>query len=227
VDSRQPTSDARSLIETPAHALGPTIHERIELAGRTFLLARPDAVDPLADDPQLGGATASHVYQPYWAALWPTARLLAEVVLREPCAPGTRALEIGCGLGLPGLAALATGCHVTFSDYDAAALRYVAESARLNGFDQLDLLHLDWHAPPEGLGFDVLLASDLFYESAQVEPIARLVGKVLTHEGICLLIDRDRVERSLIDSAFARHGLCYGDEPCAGAAATLYRIRKT
>ncbi|MGE3806121.1 MAG: methyltransferase [Gemmataceae bacterium] len=201
------------------------MHERVQLAGRTFVVARPDAVDPLSDDPHLGGSTASQVYQPYWAALWPTARLLAEVILKERWAEETRALEIGCGLGLPGLAGLAAGLHVTFSDVDAAALRYVAESVRLNNLDSYQLLHMDWHTPPTDLRVPVLLASDLFYESSQVEPIAGLVGRVLEPGGLCLLADRDRVERSLIDTAFARHGLSFRAERLTDEA-TLYRIKR-
>ena len=52
---------------------------------------------------------------PYWAYLWPGAYLLAEAVMQEPGpkVSGTcqrfDALEIGCGLGLAGLGALARG----------------------------------------------------------------------------------------------------------------------
>ena len=42
-----------------------------------------------------------------------------------------RALEVGCGLGLPGIVALSMGLQVTFSDYDACALRFAADEARL------------------------------------------------------------------------------------------------
>ena len=45
------------------------------------------------------------------------------------------ALEIGCGLGLAGLVALARGLRVQFSDYDRAPLDFVARSAAENGFD--------------------------------------------------------------------------------------------
>ena len=131
------------LIETPSEALGPTVRETVVIAGRTFYLERPDAVDRLSDHPELGGLSATDEYKPYWASLWPVARLLARAVLAEIDVEPRRALEIGCGLGLPGIAALAAGLHVTFSDYDAAALRYAAGNARLNGFSDFDLLHMD------------------------------------------------------------------------------------
>ena len=69
---------------------------------------------------------------PYWAYLWPGAYLLAEAVVREPWPEPVdgrillEALEIGCGLGLAGLAALARGLRVQFTDYDQAPLDFVA-----------------------------------------------------------------------------------------------------
>ena len=51
---------------------------------------------------------------------------LAKVILREDWTPGLEALEIGCGLGLPGIAALAKGLRVIFTDYDATALHSAA-----------------------------------------------------------------------------------------------------
>src|SRR5262245_36383460 len=132
-----PHPQARRLPETPAEMLGPTIRETVAIEGRSFVISRPDAVERFIDHPELGAHSAADEYKPYWATLWPAARLLAQAVLRErPSrygAPQT-ALEIGCGLGLPGMAALAQGFRVIFSDYDATALRFAADNARANGF---------------------------------------------------------------------------------------------
>ena len=57
-------------------------------------------------------------------------------------------MEIGCGLGLPGIAALSKGLRVTFSDYDPLALRFAADNARANGFTDFKVLQLDWRHPP-------------------------------------------------------------------------------
>ena len=118
-------------------------------------------------------------YMPYWADLWPAARMLAKVILRETWTPGTQALEIGCGLGLPGIAALSRGLQVTFSDYDACALQFAADNARLNGYQEFGLLHLDWRHPPASLKSPVILASDLIYELRNVVPLVEFIKKVL------------------------------------------------
>ena len=95
------------LPETPADALGEVVRERVIVEGRTFVLARPTDGDRLLDHPTVRSAFAADEYMPYWVDLWPAARMLAKVILRETWAPGTEALEVGCGLGLPGVVALA------------------------------------------------------------------------------------------------------------------------
>src|SRR5262245_4457891 len=100
--------------ETPDERLGPLVTDRIPIDGRTFLIRRPDRSDHLLDDPAVREAFLTDEYMPYWADLWPSARMLAKMVLREPWPPGLTALEVGCGLGLPGLAALARGLRVVF-----------------------------------------------------------------------------------------------------------------
>ena len=101
---------------------------------RTFIIARPSESDRLIDHPSVRSAFAADDYMPYWADLWPAARMLAKAILRETWVPGQSALEVGCGLGLPGIAALAMGLNVTFSDYDATALHFAADNARAERF---------------------------------------------------------------------------------------------
>jgi predicted nicotinamide N-methyase len=197
------------LIETPAEALGPTVRETIEIAGRTFLLERPDAVDRLSDHPVLGGVSATEEYKPYWASLWPAARLLAQAVLAElPDREGSkRALEIGCGLGLPGIAALSRGWHVTFSDYDGAALRYAAGNARLNGFADFDTLHMDWRQPPRDLRVPLLLASEPIYVLEFVEPLGDFIVQVLEPGGLFMMADAGRMQAEALRAALAARNM--------------------
>src|SRR3954447_19554525 len=119
---------------TPPEAIPETVRERVVLGPATFLIDRPANSDDLLDHPALRAAFAADEYLPYWADLWPSARMLAKAIVAEAWPPGRTALEVGCGLGLPGIAALSKGLRVAFSDYDATAVRYAAANARLNGF---------------------------------------------------------------------------------------------
>src|SRR5207302_8699840 len=140
------------------------------------------------------------------------------------------ALEIGCGLGLPGVAALAMGLRVLFSDYDATALRFAAENARANGFDNFRLLHMDWRSPPADLRVPVLLGSDLIYELRNVEPLVQFVKKVLAPGGVCLLTDQDRIPSHAFRQTLESEGLAYttkmmraGEPGGRRSKGTLYR----
>jgi predicted nicotinamide N-methyase len=168
---------------------------------------------------------------PYWADLWPAARMLAKAVGRMEWAPGLTALEVGCGLGLPGIAALARGLHVIFSDYDATALRFAADNARVNGFEDFELLQMDWCHPPRGLCVPVILASDLIYEMRNVAPLVALIKQVLHPDGLGLLTDQDRVPSHVLRDTLAAEGLPFtaqtmraGEPGGRRVKGTLYRI---
>ncbi len=211
--------------------LGPNVRETVIVEGRAFLIERPAESDRLLDDPDVHAAFARDEYMPYWADLWPAARMLAKVILRESWVPGTEALEVGCGLGLPGIVALACGLKVTFSDYDPCALHYAAINARLNGLDQFRTLRLDWRAPASDLRAPVILASDLIYELRNVEPLVAFVRQVLAPGGVCLLTDQDRIPMHALRAALDAERLPYttqtlraGEPGGRRLKGTLYRI---
>ena len=223
----------KPLPETPADALGDLVRERVLVAGREFWIEKPAASNDLLDHPAIHSAFASDEYLPYWADLWPAARMLAKVVLSEPWAPGLRALELGCGLGLPGIVALSQGMHVTFSDYDAMAIRFAARNARLNGFTQFAERRFDWRSPPEGLQFDVVLASDLTYEARNIEPLVALLRQTLVPGGLCLWTDQDRPPAKILREELDRLGwpvqtkIVRAGEPGGERyRGTLYRITR-
>ena len=180
--------------------------DTIELARHRFSFTRPSDPDALLDDPDMLEANARDDYMPYWAYLWPGARLLAEVVLSENWTQGTRALEIGCGLGLVGLAGLAAGLHVTFSDYEPLALAFAAHNARQNGFNAFDTLLLDWRQPPPQT-YPVILGADVLYETKLHPLVAGLVKQMLVADGLCLLTDPGREAASGFGQVLAEHGL--------------------
>jgi predicted nicotinamide N-methyase len=219
------------LPETPVDALGPAVREKVFVEDKTFTLARPGDSDKLLDHPAIRSAFAADEYMPYWVDLWPAARMLAKVVARETWELGQEALEIGCGLGLPGIVALSRGLRVIFSDYDATALRFAADNARANGFRDFRTLQLDWRYPPEDLRVPVVLGSDLVYEIRNVAPLVGLIKHVLLPGGICLLTDQDRVPANVLRESLASEGLTYttqvvraGEPGGRRLKGTLYRI---
>jgi len=116
---------------------------------------------------------------PYWAMPWPSGRVLAETVVADPPAPGTRVLELGCGLGLPAIVAATRGARVVASDWHRAPLAFVRRSARLNHC-RVELVQMDWAAPAVRGPFDLCLGADVAYdagaEAALVAALCELVA---------------------------------------------------
>jgi predicted nicotinamide N-methyase len=217
--------------ETPLDAVRERVEEQVLIDGRSFLITRPADSDRLLDHPTVRSAFAADEYMPYWADIWPGARMLAKAVLREPWAPGLEALEVGCGLGLAGIAALARGLRVTFSDYDPTALHFAGLNARANGFEDFRTLPLDWRCPPDEQRFPVILAADLVYEMRNVAPLLQLIKRLLRPGGICLLTDQDRPPVHLLRESLAAEGFSWttqvmhaGEPGGRRTRGTLYRI---
>lgn len=229
------TNDAKPnrppLPVTPPEAITEMVKEEVFIEDRTFILYRPRNSDKLLDHPTVHAAFTADEYMPYWADLWPAARMLAKVLVNEEFPPGLQALEIGCGLGLPGIAALARGLRVTFSDYDATAVQFAADNARANGFRGFETLVIDWRYPPEDRCWPLILAADLIYEMRNIAPIVALIKKLLAPDGVCLLTDQDRVPSHVLRETLAGEGLPFttrmlraGEPGGRRYKGTLYRI---
>jgi predicted nicotinamide N-methyase len=114
---------------------------------------------------------------PYWAELWPSAVALARY-LSERDLGGTRVIELGCGVGLPTVVALARGARVLATDHYEAALAFTAYNASTNLYLEPEVSALDWRWPDlEGIGtFDLVLAADVLYERKNAAALADLWG---------------------------------------------------
>ena len=132
---------------------------------------------------------------PYWAELWPSALALARHLSKHDLA-GTRAIELGCGVGVPTIAALARGATVLATDHYEAALDFTAHNARTNLNLEPDTALLDWRTPEvEGLGtFGLVLAADVLYERKNAAALADLVPKLLDSGGEAIFADPRRDE---------------------------------
>lgn len=218
--------------ESPLETCAETVQERVLLEDREYRIIRPAQSDRFLDHPTIQAANEEDDYMPYWPDLWPCSRMLGKVLLREKWEnPLPRALEIGCGLGLPGVVALSLGMPVIFSDYDRTALQFAERNAMLNGFDHFELLPMDWRCPPEDLKVPLVLAADIIYEVRNVQPIAQLLKNVLSEDGECLLTDQNRIPGEDFQEALTEAGLEFetsmiraGQPGGPRVKGTLYRI---
>lgn len=166
--------------------------ETFSLAGREIQLAIPADPDQLLDDPEVLKESELNDYVPYWGYLWPAARCMAQRVAAAEWPKQTRVLELGCGSGLIGLAALAAGMHVTFSDNRPEALQLSGYNAQQNGFENFDVALLDWLKPETSCKYPVVIASDVLYETKFHQPLLQLIPRILEEQGEFWLGDPGR-----------------------------------
>src|SRR5256885_8318335 len=163
--------------------------ERVPGGGGPVALWRAAARGrPLARAALLAAAAAPE--PPYWAHLWSGAVILAAAV---PRGAGT-VLELGCGLGLPGLTAACRGARVTFVDRERVALAFVRASAAANGLGAVDLVAADAARPALAARFDLVLAAELVYDRAAFPALARALAGHLVPGGRALLADAGRID---------------------------------
>jgi predicted nicotinamide N-methyase len=129
---------------------------------------------------------------PYWADLWPSSLALAQYLWEAVDLQGLQVLELGCGLGLTGIAASRKGGVVTFTDYEADALAFTRYNVLRNVCPQAIVRHLDWHAPTLSQTYAVILASDVLYERANFLPLLQLLQRELAPNGQFLLAEPNR-----------------------------------
>lgn len=134
---------------------------------------------------------------PYWAELWPSSIELARYCLKERGVSGRKILEIGCGLGLAGVAAARAGAHVIFTDYEPDALKFARYNALKNlPPDSIDsrvkFRLLDWRSDEEVEPVDMIIGADVVYERRNFLPILNIVRRVLKDDGCGVFTDPDR-----------------------------------
>jgi predicted nicotinamide N-methyase len=165
------------------------VEEVVGLDGLDLRVLRPRDSEALLDEEAFG----HEEFLPYWAELWPSGVALARAV-GVRALRGRRVVELGCGLGLPAIAAALAGGRVLATDWSAEAVARTRDNAERNGA-ALDTLVCSW-ADPEPLAargpFDLVLASDVLYEARDADPLLALLPLLLAPGGEAWIADPGR-----------------------------------
>jgi predicted nicotinamide N-methyase len=134
---------------------------------------------------------------PYWADLWTSSIDLARWLLEEQSVAGKNVLELGCGMGLAGIAAARAGARVMLTDYETDALLFARYNAMKNlppdvFQDRIRCVPMDWRSPDIGERFDLILGADIVYERRNFLPVLALLQSHLLPGGCALLTEPDR-----------------------------------
>ena len=118
--------------------------------------------------------------------------------LREQAITSKKILEMGAGTGVSGLSILLsdenTPTHVTFSDFDPAALDLCRQNCELNVIDKARyrIRQLSWGSEqlPGDVGpewYDTIIATDVLYDIASLPPLMLTASSLLKGRGYFIL----------------------------------------
>ena len=167
------------------------VETRVDVGSRAFVIRHPASAEELISEEDF----ERDERLPYWADIWPSARVLAGRLLEENGA-GRSLIELGCGAGLVSAAAALAGFDVTATDYYEDALRFARVNASRNTGHAIETLLLDWRDIPSDVGpFDCVVASDVLYERAYGALVAGALARLLAPKGFALVADPGRISR--------------------------------
>jgi predicted nicotinamide N-methyase len=151
------------------------ISETVSLPHGELHLLQPRDSAELPDDGDVEWAPLV----PYWSVLWRSGLALGRE-LGNRRLDGLRVVELGCGMGVPSLAASRSGAAVLATDVSVEALELLACNASRNDID-VDTAQVDWGSPASLLPrapFDLVLAADVLYDRASVAQLLALLPRL-------------------------------------------------
>lgn len=162
-------------------------------------------------DGQAERAGISSAAWPLFGVVWPAGLALAREMATIAIA-GKRILEVGCGLGLSSLVLQHRGANITSSDHHPLADEFLQRNARLNGLSPIPYVDAPWESLLPDLGrFDLIIGSDVLYESQQPALLAAFLSRHANHAAEIVMTDPGRPNLGRFGSRLAEQGYTRAD----------------
>jgi predicted nicotinamide N-methyase len=157
---------------------------------RPLRFVRPRSAAALAGEED---GAAGFVYPPHWAEPWPSGVELAHAVAADDW-HGAAVVDLGCGLGLPSVAAAGAGARVLATDRSPDAVTFAAVNAECTGV-VIETAVCRWAEPRpllERAPWRLVLAADVLYGQECVDELLELLPRLVDDNGEVLLADPQR-----------------------------------
>lgn len=164
-----------------------------------------DDPDNLAHD--LGISSAMW---PIFGVMWPCGHLLAKLMIDFQVGE-KRILEVGCGVGLASLMLNERLSDITATDNHPFAERYLKHNVSLNNGKEIPFFRRDWQndSPSEQGLFDLIIGSDLLYESEHVDLLASFIQQHAHDACEVVIIDAGRGMAGKFKSKMMENGFMH------------------
>ena len=170
------------------------LDEAIDLICNAMTL--DEKLDPFAED-----------LCPYFGILWPAAEGLAQYLSFHPeLIKNKSVLELGCGLGLPSLVASHLGARVVATDFHPDVEEYFLRNCRHSSVSA-HYQRLNWREDHLKEKYDVVIGSDILYESKHPQEVARGLISFAKPGGVIILSDPGRAYLQQFVTAMNNEGL--------------------
>ena len=132
---------------------------------------------------------------PYFGVMWEAGIGLSQYLTKEMC-KDKKILEIGCGLGLPSFVASRFNGKVVATDFHADVPVFLKINQQKNNI-KFEYIVMNWRNEIERISsslglFDLVLGSDLLYESQHAMEVAKALIAFLKPGGKIILSDPGR-----------------------------------
>jgi methyltransferase-like protein 23 len=180
----------------------PLDDHRVPLAGRTWSIMAVRDHDALLED------TSAFQHTPYGLLLWESAIALAGLLAQREgkSLHGKRVLELGCGVGLPGIVASSFGAIVSQTDHEPVALTVARENARRNDCRGVAQFKADWSQWTHDFRYDMIIGSDIGYGTDMHDHLVEIFNRNLIPGGKVLIADPGRDQNLVLLGCLERTG---------------------
>lgn len=181
---------------------------RLPVGNSILSLVVPDASDWIRRG-EWTAATERGAEPPYWVQVWPASVAAARLLRRVGGLAGRRLLDLGCGIGVPGLAAANAGAEVTFADKCPEALAFAGwNGARVTAGQPPAVHQIDWTRSCVPGRFHILVLADVSYRAVHHAPLLGHLAESLDDRGVVVHADPHRPESDAFVRSLQRELHC-------------------
>ncbi len=144
---------------------------------------------------------------PYGVSLWPAAIALSKWLVQqadELC--GKTLLELGCGVGLPGIVGHTLGARVVQSDYLRDAMDLARYNAAINDVSGITYLVADWRMFDHAERYDFVIGADIMYTRTLHRDLTDVLDRAVAPGGTLVLTDPIRPQSVEMIDRLESHG---------------------
>ncbi len=165
------------------HRTYDTVTTPVTINGQTLKLFTPASIDRFINPDDMMDNF------PLWAKIWEASGVLASYLAGMPPNPMKTMLEIGCGLGMVGIAVARAGHRITMTELNPDALNFARANALANDCPQIAIERLDWNAPQLDGRFDTIVGSETVYKTEDIDGLEALFDRYLNPGGTIILAE--------------------------------------